>query len=137
MEHNHNNALNEKLSASAPTYRGSLGYLVIGGAIGATLALLFAPKSGQQLRGDLADVSRKGLETARDKARVINEKTGELAQSVKEKADAAYSYAARKVGAESTEPTERAASAAISWAENNDSKPTDLDKNVSPRPAMG
>ena len=35
-----------------------LTYLLIGGGIGAVIALLFAPKSGQELRGDLADATR-------------------------------------------------------------------------------
>ena len=39
-----------------------LTYLLVGGGIGAILALLFAPKSGQELRGDIADVTRKGVE---------------------------------------------------------------------------
>jgi len=34
-----------------------LTYLLIGAGIGATLALLFAPKSGRELRRDIADVS--------------------------------------------------------------------------------
>ncbi len=42
-----------------------LSYLLIGGGIGALLALLFAPKSGHELRGDIADVTRKALKRAR------------------------------------------------------------------------
>ncbi|MBA2495432.1 MAG: YtxH domain-containing protein, partial [Acidobacteria bacterium] len=49
----------EREEANAIT---KLTYLLIGGGIGATLALLFAPKSGQELRGDIADVTRKGIE---------------------------------------------------------------------------
>ncbi len=82
-----------------PGYRTGLAYLLIGGGIGATLALLFAPKAGNQLRGDIADVTRKGYDVAAGKARVLNEKSGELAHTVKEKADAVYNFAARKVGA--------------------------------------
>jgi hypothetical protein len=36
--------------------------LLLGGGIGALVALLFAPKSGRELRGDLADATRKGIE---------------------------------------------------------------------------
>ena len=43
-------------------------YLLIGGGIGAMLALLFAPKSGQELRGDIADVTRKGIDRTRETA---------------------------------------------------------------------
>ena len=42
-----------------------LTYLLIGGGIGAILALLFAPKSGHELRGDRAralDAYRDGLQ---------------------------------------------------------------------------
>ena len=35
--------------------RGSFGSLLIGGAIGAGIALLFAPKKGEELRKDLLD----------------------------------------------------------------------------------
>ena len=35
---------------------------LLGGAVGAVVALLFAPKSGRELRGDLADVTRKGVD---------------------------------------------------------------------------
>ena len=43
-----------------------LTYLLIGGGIGAILALLFAPKSGQELRGDIADATRKGIDRSRE-----------------------------------------------------------------------
>ncbi|NJM52639.1 MAG: YtxH domain-containing protein [Blastocatellia bacterium] len=52
----------EKEETSATT---KLTYLLIGGGIGAILALLFAPKSGQELREDIADATRKSLEKAR------------------------------------------------------------------------
>ncbi len=82
--------------ASAPSYRNGLTYLLIGGGIGATLALLFAPKAGSQLRGSIADVTRKSYDAALDKARVLNEKSGDLAHTVREKADAVLSYASGK-----------------------------------------
>ena len=45
-----------------------LTYLIIGGGIGAVIALLFAPKSGKELRDDIADASRKGLEKGKEAA---------------------------------------------------------------------
>jgi len=45
-----------------------LTYLLIGGGIGAVIALLFAPKSGQELRGDIADATRKGIDRSREAA---------------------------------------------------------------------
>jgi gas vesicle protein len=89
----------DNASCSTPSLRNGITYLLIGGGIGATLALLFAPKPGSQLRGDIADVTRKGYDATLNKARVLNEKTGDFAHTVKEKADAVYSFAARKAGA--------------------------------------
>ena len=39
---------------------------LLGGAVGALAALLFAPKSGRELRGDIADATRQGVDRARD-----------------------------------------------------------------------
>src|SRR5919206_553741 len=57
----------EREETSATT---KLTYLLIGGGIGAILALLFAPKSGQELRGDIADATRKGIEKGREAAAI-------------------------------------------------------------------
>jgi gas vesicle protein len=74
----------EKDTREGSSATSKLTYLLIGGAIGAALALLFAPKSGQDLREDIADVfaprlgqvfredvadvTRKGLERVRETA---------------------------------------------------------------------
>ena len=63
-----------------------LTYLLIGGGIGAILALLFAPKSGTELRGDIADVTRKGIDKSREGARYVGDKAGEYYGAVREKA---------------------------------------------------
>jgi gas vesicle protein len=77
-----------------------IAYLVVGGTIGAALALLFAPKSGRELRGDIADVTRKGAERTRDAASQIGTRAGELygvaATKAGEISDAARELAARK-----------------------------------------
>ena len=44
-----------------------LTHLLIGAGIGAILALLFTPKSGRELRGDIAGKARKGIVPQRDK----------------------------------------------------------------------
>jgi gas vesicle protein len=99
MQQHTQNTIDRKYgNGSSPSYRSGLGYLLIGGGIGATLALLFAPKSGSQLRGDIADVTRKGYEAAAEKARVLNEKSGDLAENIKERAGAVYDFASQKVG---------------------------------------
>lgn len=86
-----------------------LTYLLIGGGIGALLALLFAPKSGEELRGDIADATRKGIDRSRETAQHIGERAGEYYQTgrerageyyeaTRERASELYSQAAEKVG---------------------------------------
>ena len=73
-----------------------LCYLLIGGGIGAVLALLFAPKSGQELRGDIAATTRKGIDKSREAAQQLGEKAGEYYESTRERAGEIYSQAATK-----------------------------------------
>jgi gas vesicle protein len=73
-----------------------LCYLLIGGGIGAVLALLFAPKSGQELRGDIADATRKGIDKSREAAQQLGERAGEYYESTRERASELYSQAATK-----------------------------------------
>ena len=75
-----------------------LTYLLIGGGIGAIIALLFAPKSGQELRGDIADATRKGIDRSREAAQQLSERAGEYYESTREKAAELYSTASEKVG---------------------------------------
>ena len=75
-----------------------LTYLLIGGGIGAIIALLFAPKSGQELRGDIADATRKGIDRSREAAQQLGERAGEYYESTREKAAELYSTASEKVG---------------------------------------
>jgi gas vesicle protein len=63
-----------------------LTYLLIGGSIGAILALLFAPKSGTELRGDIADVTRKGIDKSREAASYVGSKAGDVYGTVRDKA---------------------------------------------------
>ena len=74
-----------------------LTYLLIGGGIGAILALLFAPKSGQELRGDIADATRKGIDRSREAAQQLSDRAGEYYEATRERASELYSQAAEKV----------------------------------------
>ena len=76
-----------------------LTYLLIGGGIGAILALLFAPKSGEELRGDIADVTRKGIEKGKETATLVGEKAGDYYEVTRDKAGELYSSAQEKAGA--------------------------------------
>lgn len=75
-----------------------LTYLLIGGGIGAILALLFAPKSGQELRGDIADATRKGIDRSREAAQQLGDRAGEYYEATRTRAGEIYSQAAEKVG---------------------------------------
>jgi gas vesicle protein len=85
-----------------------LTFLLIGGGIGAVIALLFAPKSGQELREDIADVTRKGIEKSKETAAQLQERAGEYYEVSREKASELYQTAQEKAG----ELTEKAKSAA-------------------------
>lgn len=85
-------AENQGLSAAE-----KLTFLLIGGGIGATLALLFAPKTGRELRGDIADYTKRGVDSAGEQARVIGERAGELYGTAASKASEAYGAASGKV----------------------------------------
>ncbi len=74
-----------------------LTYLLIGGGIGAILALLFAPKSGEELRGDIADATRKGIDRSREAAQQLGDRAGEYYEATRERASELYSQAAGKV----------------------------------------
>jgi gas vesicle protein len=62
-----------------------LTFLLIGAGIGATLALLFAPKSGRELRGDIADYTRRGVDYAGEGARAIGSKATDAYGSARER----------------------------------------------------
>lgn len=85
----------EKDQTNATT---KLSYLLIGGGIGALLALLFAPKSGVELRGDIADATRKGIDKTKETAAQLQEKAGEYYEVSREKAGELYSNAQEKAG---------------------------------------
>jgi gas vesicle protein len=99
----------EREETSAAT---KLTYLLVGGGIGAVLALLFAPKSGQELREDIADATRKGLEKSKEAAAQLQEKAGEYYEVSRDKASEFYQTAADKA----SELTEKAKSAAANTA---------------------
>jgi gas vesicle protein len=85
----------------------NLSYLLIGCGIGATLALLFAPKSGGELRDDISSSANKGLELTKDTVGKLrknasdyydtaHEKTGDYYEIAKDKANDVYNKIAAK-----------------------------------------
>ena len=99
----------ERDDSSATT---KLTYLLIGGGIGALLALLFAPKSGEELRGDIADVTRKGIEKGKETAAIVGERAGEYYEVARDKTSELYQTGRDKAG----EFTEKAREAVASTA---------------------
>src|SRR5215212_4326559 len=75
-----------------------LTYLLIGGGIGAIVALLFAPKSGQELRGDIADATRKGIDRSRETASQLGNRAGEYYEATRGRASELYTAAADRAG---------------------------------------
>jgi gas vesicle protein len=59
--------------------------------------LLFAPKSGRELRGNIADYTRRGIDVANEGARRVGERAGEIYDNSREKVTDVYSSAREKV----------------------------------------
>ena len=84
----------------------TLSYLLIGGGLGAILALLFAPKTGGEFRAEIADAARKGIDKTEEIANQIREKAQTVYTDTTTKAGEIYDSAKQKlnlVGAEITE----------------------------------
>ncbi|HEY6333863.1 MAG TPA: YtxH domain-containing protein [Blastocatellia bacterium] len=73
-----------------------LTFLLIGAGIGATLALLFAPKPGRELREDIADVTRKSVDAAGDRVRKASESASTLYDTGRTRVGALYDSAREK-----------------------------------------
>jgi gas vesicle protein len=84
-----------------------LTYLLIGGGIGAVIALLFAPKSGQELRGDIADATRKGIDKSREAAQQLGDRAGEYYGATKDRASEFYSQASERASDLYSQASER------------------------------
>jgi len=75
-----------------------LTYFLVGAGIGAVLALLFAPKSGEELRNDIADATRKGLDKSKEAAQQLGTKAGEYYETGRAKAGELYDTARETAG---------------------------------------
>lgn len=75
----------------------NLMFLLIGGTIGATVALLFAPKPGSELRQDVSDGVRHGLEAANEKLGQAKVVAADTVSHLKDTADTYYHKAQDKV----------------------------------------
>ena len=74
----------EPCSVSLHRFGQNLMYFVIGGSIGAGIALLVAPKRGSELRADIADVAAKRYDETLVAARELKRTTAEYYDAAKE-----------------------------------------------------
>ena len=90
---------------------GGANFLVgffVGAAMGVMGALLLAPKSGRELREELADEGRKLRERAADEGRRVRERSEEVAGELRQRGEAAYEKGREGI-AETTETAKKAA----------------------------
>lgn len=93
MAHQHYGARDDSGEAGV-----RLAYFILGGTMGALIALLFAPKSGYELRGDIADVTRRGVDRSRETATQLGTKANEYYGATKERASGLYESATQRAG---------------------------------------
>jgi gas vesicle protein len=75
-----------------------LTFFLVGAGIGAVLALLFAPKSGEELRSDIADATRKGIDKSREAAQQLGTKASEYYDTARETAGEYYEATRERAG---------------------------------------
>lgn len=63
-----------------------LAIFLVGFGMGAVVALLFAPKSGRELRQDIAETTRRGMDKASETYQATRARAKELAAAGREKA---------------------------------------------------
>ena len=71
--------------------------LFVGAALGAVVALLFAPKSGEQTRQELKDLADQQKDNLKNQWDRTKEKAGEVVNTAREKVDSVAQKASAKV----------------------------------------
>ena len=83
LENNYGNRKAD-CAPSSRKFGQKLMLFLIGGGIGATLALLFAPKSGSEFRSDIADIAGKRYDETLAAAHQLKRRSAELYEVAKE-----------------------------------------------------
>ena len=81
---------NENKQTSFNGVGSNLLYLMAGAGIGATVALLFAPKPGKELRQDASEAVKHGIETANKTVSSLKETADDYYQKAQDKASELY-----------------------------------------------
>ncbi len=76
--------------------RGLVIGLLAGGAVGAIVALLYAPKSGKELRADIKERADDLVEGADEYVHAAKSKAGEIVSEAKKRSDQLISDAKKK-----------------------------------------
>lgn len=83
------NYVNESSGSTRSSFSKGFGqkmmYFLIGGGIGAAVALLFAPKPGIELRRDIADAAIKSYDESLEAADRLKRRTSEYYRNAREK----------------------------------------------------
>ena len=78
------------------TLRGFVAGLFTGGVIGASLALLYAPKSGKELRADLKEKADHLIDDADEYLQAAQAKAGQIVSEAKKRSDQLITDAKKK-----------------------------------------
>jgi gas vesicle protein len=70
--------------------------LLAGGAVGAIVALLYAPKSGRELRADLKEKAGDFVDNAEDALQQAKERAGDIVSEAKRRSDTLLNEAKKK-----------------------------------------
>lgn len=89
----------EGISQNRESVWSRLKFFLVGGGIGAVLALLFAPKAGSELRSDIADATHAGIDKSREAAQQHGTRRHEYYEATRERASELHSQAAREAAA--------------------------------------
>ena len=89
----------EECLRSSRRFGQKIMFFLIGGGIGGTLALLFARKSGSELRSDIADVASKGYTDTLAAANQLKKRTAEYYEVAKETGSEVFDVVAAGISA--------------------------------------
>ena len=89
--------------------KDGLSSFLLGLGVGVAVGMLFAPKSGEELRNDIADATRKGLDRSKEAAQQLGAKASEVYDTTRAKATELYDTARDSAGQYYEATKERAA----------------------------